>query len=149
MKHINIIGEIGINHNGSVKLCKELMLISKGAGLDYVKLQKRNPDVCVPEEQKSKRRMTPWGEMSYLEYKYRVEFNEEQIRELMEYAKEIDIKLFASVWDIDSAKLMLFTEPNNLSPVPTFEAILISKPLTAKYFLVFVIAAEIPPAKSI
>mgnify|MGYP006146032277 CR=1 FL=1 len=106
MKHINIIGEIGINHNGSVELCKELMLISKGAGLDYVKLQKRNPDVCVPEEQKSKRRMTPWGEMSYLEYKYRVEFNEEQIQELMEYAKQIDIKLFASVWDIDSAKLM-------------------------------------------
>ena len=55
--------------------------------------------------------MTPWGEMSYLEYKYRVEFNEEQIRELMEYAKEIDIKLFASVWDIDSAKLIVKRVP--------------------------------------
>ena len=80
---VKIIGEIGINHNGSVELCKRLMMISKGAGMDYVKLQKRDPDVCVPEAQKSKRRMTPWGEMSYLEYKKRVEFNEEQIKELL------------------------------------------------------------------
>lgn len=103
---VKIIGEIGINHNGSVELCKRLMMISKGAGMDYVKIQKRDPDVCVPEAQKSKRRMTPWGEMSYLEYKKRVEFNEEQIKELLEYAKEIDINLFASVWDINSARLM-------------------------------------------
>lgn len=103
---VKIIGEIGINHNGSVELCKRLMMISKGAGMDYVKLQKRDPDVCVPEAQKSKSRMTPWGEMSYLEYKKRVEFNEEQIKELLEYAKEIDINLFASVWDINSARLM-------------------------------------------
>ena len=106
MTKVNVIGEIGINHNGSIDLCKQLMLISKGAGMDYVKIQKRDPDVCVPEEQKSKRRVTPWGEMSYLEYKYRIEFNEEQIKELMEYADQIGIKLFASVWDINSAKLM-------------------------------------------
>ena len=106
MTKVNVIGEIGINHNGSIDLCKQLMLISKGAGMDYVKIQKRDPDVCVPEEQKSKRRVTPWGEMSYLEYKHRIEFNEEQIKELMEYADQIGIKLFASVWDINSAKLM-------------------------------------------
>ena len=88
---VKIIGEIGINHNGSVELCKKLMLISKGSGMEYVKIQKRDPDVCVPEAQKSKRRMTPWGEMSYLEYKKRVEFNEEQIKELLEYAKEIEM----------------------------------------------------------
>ena len=87
---VKIIGEIGINHNGSVALCKKLMLISKGAGLDYVKIQKRNPDVCVPEAQKVKRKVTPWGEMSYLEYKYRIEFNEEQIVELLEYVKYDD-----------------------------------------------------------
>ena len=103
---VQIIGEIGINHNGSIDKCKQLMLISKGAGLDYVKIQKRDPDVCVPESQKSKRRMTPWGEMSYLEYKHRIEFSEEQIVELMEYADQIGIKLFASVWDVNSAKLM-------------------------------------------
>jgi N-acetylneuraminate synthase len=106
MKKINIIGEIGINHNGSMDLCKKMMLISKGAGLDYVKIQKRDPDVCVPENQKMQKKKTPWGEMTYLEYKHKIEFNEEQIKELMDYAKQIDIKLFASVWDINSAKLM-------------------------------------------
>ena len=106
MKKINIIGEIGINHNGSIDLCKKMMLISKGAGLDYVKIQKRDPDVCVPENQKMQKKQTPWGEMTYLEYKHKIEFNEEQIKELMDYAKQIDIKLFASVWDINSAKLM-------------------------------------------
>ena len=50
--------------------------------------------------------MTPWGEMSYLEYKYRMEFSEEQIKELCEYSKSLGIEFFASVWDIDSAKLM-------------------------------------------
>ena len=59
-----IISEIGINHNGSMQLCKELIMLSKVAGADYVKIQKRNPDVCVPEHQKTKRRVTPWGEMS-------------------------------------------------------------------------------------
>ena len=103
---IKVIGEIGINHNGSIDLCKKMMLIAKGSGMDYVKIQKRNPDVCVPDAQKTKRRVTPWGEMSYLEYKYKIEFNEEQIVELLEYAKEIDINLFASVWDIDSCHLM-------------------------------------------
>ena len=103
---VKIISEIGINHNGSMDLCKKLIMLSKVAGADYVKIQKRNPDVCVPEAQKSKRRVTPWGEMSYLEYKYRMEFNEEQIKELCEYSKNLGIEFFTSVWDVDSAKLM-------------------------------------------
>lgn len=101
-----VISEIGINHNGSMELCKELIMLSKVAGCEYAKLQKRNPDVCVPEHQKSKRRMTPWGEMSYLEYKYRVEFDEEQIVELIEFGHSIGIEVFASVWDLDSCALM-------------------------------------------
>ena len=103
---VKIISEIGINHNGSIELCKELIMLSKVAGADYVKIQKRNPDVCVPEHQKSKRRQTPWGEMSYLEYKHRLEFSEEQIKELCEYSRGLGIEFFASVWDVDSAKLM-------------------------------------------
>ena len=101
-----IIAEIGINHNGSMDLCKQMIMLAKVAGCDYVKIQKRNPDVCVPESQKSKRRETPWGEMSYLEYKYRMEFSEEQIKELCLYSKNIGIEFFASVWDLDSVKLM-------------------------------------------
>lgn len=103
---VKIIAEIGINHNGSIQHCKELIMLSKVAGADYVKIQKRNPDVCVPEHQKSKMRKTPWGEMSYLEYKYRMEFTEEQIKDLCEYSDSLGIKFFASVWDVDSAKLM-------------------------------------------
>lgn len=103
---VKIISEVGINHNGSMELCKKLIMLSKVAGADYVKIQKRNPDVCVPEHQKTKRRFTPWGEMSYLEYKYRMEFSEEQIKELCEYSKSLGIEFFASVWDVDSARLM-------------------------------------------
>ena len=103
---VKIISEIGINHNGSVEICKKLIDESKKAGCHFVKIQKRNPDVCVPEKQKSKRKQTPWGEMSYLEYKHKIEFNELQIKELIQYAKSKNIELFASVWDIDSARLM-------------------------------------------
>ena len=103
---VKIIAEIGINHNGSIEECKKLIMLSKVAGCDYVKIQKRNPDVCVPENQKSTMRSTPWGDMTYLEYKYRLEFNEEQIKELIEYSNNIGIEFFASVWDIDSVKLM-------------------------------------------
>ncbi len=103
---VKIIAEIGINHNGSMEECKKMIMLAKVAGCDYAKIQKRNPDVCVPEHQKSVMRKTPWGEMTYLEYKYKLEFTEEQIKELCEYSKEIGIEFFASVWDVDSAKLM-------------------------------------------
>ena len=103
---VKVISEIGINHNGSMELCKKLIMLSHIAGADYVKIQKRNPDVCVPEHQKSKIRKTPWGEMTYLDYKYRMEFSEEQIKELVDYSKDLGIEFFASVWDVDSAKLM-------------------------------------------
>ncbi len=66
---VKIISEIGINHNGSIELCKKLIMLSKVAGADYVKIQKRNPDVCVPEHQKSKIRKTPWGEMTLMKNK--------------------------------------------------------------------------------
>ncbi len=103
---VKIISEIGINHNGDIELCKQMMMLSKVAGADYVKIQKRNPDLCVPEHQKNKPKSTPWGEMTYLDYKHKLEFNEEQIKELVEYSKSIQIEFFASVWDLDSVKLM-------------------------------------------
>ena len=103
---VKIIAEIGINHNGSIEDCKKMIMTSKAAGVDYVKIQKRNPDVCVPEHQKTKRRVTPWGEMSYLEYKKKIEFSEDQIKQLCEFSKSIDIRFFASVWDLDSVRTM-------------------------------------------
>ena len=66
---IKIIGEIGINHNGSIEKCKELIDLCKLSGCDYAKIQKREPDLCVPENQQTKLRETPWGTMTYLDYK--------------------------------------------------------------------------------
>lgn len=103
---VKIISEIGINHNGDIELCKQMIMLSKVAGADYVKIQKRNPDLCVPEHQKNKPKSTPWGDMTYLEYKHKLEFDEKQIKELIEYSENIQIKFFASVWDLDSVKLM-------------------------------------------
>ena len=106
VKQVKVIAEIGINHNGSIEECKKLILLAKVSGCNYVKIQKREPDICVPEEQKSKIKETPWGTMTYLEYKKRIEFSEEQIIELIEFSKQNDIIFFASVWDIPSAELM-------------------------------------------
>ena len=103
---VKIIAEIGINHNGSIEECKKLIMLSKVAGVDYVKIQKRNPDNCVPESQKQIPKQTPWGNMTYIEYKRRIEFNEEQIQELCAYSKQLGIEFFASVWDLDSVSTM-------------------------------------------
>jgi len=114
---VKIIAEIGINHNGSIETCKKMMLLSKFAGVDYVKIQKRTPQLCVPEDQKNKPKITPWGKMTYLEYKEKIEFNENQIKELYEYAKTIDIEFFASVWDIPSVDLMC--KYTNIGKIPS------------------------------
>jgi N-acetylneuraminate synthase len=114
---VKIIAEIGINHNGDINLCKKMMLLAKYSGADYAKIQKRTPSLCVPEDQKNKRKDTPWGEMSYLEYKEKIEFNEDQIKELFDYAKEIDIQFFASVWDIPSIDLMC--KYTNIGKIPS------------------------------
>lgn len=112
-----IIAEIGINHNGDIALCKKLMMAAKVAGCQYAKIQKRNPDVCVPEAQKSKMRDTPWGRMTYIEYKYRMEFSEEQIKELVDYGNSIGIIFFASVWDKDSVDIM--AKYTKISKIPS------------------------------
>ena len=64
-----LIAEIGINHNGSLKLAKKLIDVAAKCKFDAVKFQKRDLDVCIPENQKSIMRETPWGVMTYLEYK--------------------------------------------------------------------------------
>ena len=103
---IYIIAEIGINHNGDLKIAKKLIDIAKVAGCDVVKFQKRNPDVCVPEHQKSVMRDTPWGRMSYLDYKYKVEFEKEEYDEIDSYCKNKKIAWTASPWDLDSLNFL-------------------------------------------
>lgn len=98
-----IIGEVGINHNGDVELAKRIMRIAERSGIRTVKFQKRNPDVCVPEDQKQKIKNTPWGEMSYIDYKKRIEFGLGEYLEIIDEAHRLNIDIYASVWDIDSA----------------------------------------------
>ena len=106
MKKTYIIGEIGINHQGDLKIAKRLIDIAAAAGCDAVKFQKRNPDVCVPEAQKSKPRSWQGEDMTYLEYKYKVEFGKEEYDEIDRYCKEQGIAWSASPWDLDSVEFL-------------------------------------------
>tara|TARA_R110000744_G_scaffold346054_3_gene451552 strand:- start:219 stop:1049 length:831 start_codon:yes stop_codon:yes gene_type:complete len=101
-----IIAEIGINHNGSLEIAKKLIDIAAVSGCDAVKFQKRNPDVCVPEHEKSIPRATPWGTMSYLEYKYRMEFEKKEYDIIDTYCKDKGIEWSASPWDMDSLSFL-------------------------------------------
>jgi sialic acid synthase SpsE len=101
-----IIAEIGINHNGDLEIAKKLIDVASLTGCDAVKFQKRNPDVCVPEHQKGVMRETPWGEMTYLEYKYRMEFGQDEYDEIDAYCVEKGVEWSASPWDLDSLRFL-------------------------------------------
>lgn len=101
-----IIAEIGINHNGSLDVAKKLIEGSKKAGCDAVKFQKRTPDVCVPKDQWNIERDTPWGRMTYIDYRYKVEFTEKDYAEIDRFAKEVGIDWFASCWDVPAVDFM-------------------------------------------
>ncbi len=97
-----LIGEIGINHNGDLHLAKKLIDGVFSASWDCAKLQKRNPDVCVPEDRKNDSRDTPWGRMTYLQYRHKVEFGEIEYDYVDEYCREKPLDWTMSVWDLDS-----------------------------------------------
>ena len=101
-----LIGEIGINHNGSLSLAKKIILSAKNAGFDLVKFQKRNPETSTPEHKKNIIRDTPWGRITYLDYKKKIEFSKKQYNEINKYCKKINIKWFASAWDLESLKFL-------------------------------------------
>jgi len=101
-----LIGEIGINHNGSIKLAKKLIDIAKNSGFKAVKFQKRNPNISTPDYQKLKIRQTPWGEMTYLKYKWKIEFNKTDFNEINNYCKKKNIEWFASAWDLESLNFL-------------------------------------------
>ncbi len=94
-----IIAEIGINHNGSVELAKKLIKGAKSAGCDAVKFQKRTPEICVPKDQWNVERDTPWGRMTYIDYRHKVEFGKKEFAEIDEYCKSVGILWFSSCWD--------------------------------------------------
>jgi N-acetylneuraminate synthase len=101
-----IVAEIGINHNGSLDIAKSLIDVAVKTGVDAVKLQKRTPELCVPPDQQKHMRETPWGYISYLDYRYKVEFGQNEYREIDRYCKQKNIPWFASVWDEPSVDFL-------------------------------------------
>lgn len=102
MHDVFVIAEIGINHNGDLDIAKKLIDGAALAGADAVKFQKRVPELCVPDDQKDKPRETPWGTMTYLEYKERIEFGRAEYDEIDAHCRARGIEWFASAWDLDS-----------------------------------------------
>jgi N-acetylneuraminate synthase len=101
-----IIAEIGINHNGDLDIAKKMIDAAVHAGADAVKFQKRTPEVATPPDQQKQMRETPWGYITYLDYRYKVEFNEDQYCEIDRYCRERGIAWMVSVWDEPSVDFM-------------------------------------------
>jgi len=101
-----LIAEIGINHNGSLKLAKKLINLAVKYKFDAVKFQKRDLEICIPEDQKKITKETPWGIMTYLDYKKKIEFSINDYKEIDNYCKKKKILWLASSWDVNSQKIM-------------------------------------------
>ncbi len=106
-----IIAEIGINHNGKIENAKKLIDAAVMAGCDAVKFQKRTPELCVPPEQRDLLRETPWGLIPYIDYRYRVEFDDEAYTEIDRYCSQKGILWFASCWDKPSVDFIEQFDP--------------------------------------
>jgi N-acetylneuraminate synthase len=101
-----VIAEIGINHNGSLEIARRLIDGAVLAGADAVKFQKRTPELCVPRDQWQLERDTPWGRISYIEYRRRVEFGEREYAAIDRHCRERGILWFASCWDEQAVEFM-------------------------------------------
>ena len=106
-----VIAEIGINHNGDLDIAKKLIDAASLAGCDAVKFQKRTPEICVPKNRRDVMRETPWGLMTYLEYRHRVEFGKEEYDKINAYCRDKRILWTASCWDVPSLEFIEAYEP--------------------------------------
>jgi len=101
-----VIAEIGINHNGDLETAKRMIEAAVHSGADAVKFQKRTPEVCTPPEQQTQMRETPWGYITYLDYRYKVEFGKEEYGQIDKLCKQLGIDWMVSVWDEPSVDFM-------------------------------------------
>ena len=102
---IFIIAEIGINHNGDMSICKELIDVAKDSGFDAVKFQKRDIDLVYTKETLDSPRESPWG-TTQREQKQGLEFGKEEYQEIDQYCKKVGIEWFASAWDLKSQEFL-------------------------------------------
>jgi N-acetylneuraminate synthase len=108
---VYVVAEIGINHNGDLDIARRLIDAAVEAGCDAVKFQKRTPELCVPPEQQGQLRQTPWGTMTYLDYRRRVEFDADDYRSLVEQCQRRSIDWLVSCWDEPSVDVVEWFEP--------------------------------------
>ena len=101
------IGEIGINHNSDMTIVKKLIDAVYACNWDCAKFQKRTPEVCVPEHQKLKMRKTPWGEMTYIDYKHRIELGKKEYDQIDSYSRSKPVDWSASMWDLYSLEFLM------------------------------------------
>ena len=101
-----IVAEIGINHNGDIETAKDMIIKAKETGADAVKFQKRTPELCVPKDQRNMMRETPWGYISYMEYRERMEFGLAEYQAIDTLCKDLKIDWFVSIWDEPSVDFM-------------------------------------------
>ncbi len=101
-----LIAEIGINHNGSLVIAKKLIDLASKYKFDAVKFQKRDLNICIPDDQKNLIRSTPWGNITYLNYKKKIELSYKNFIELKKYCKKKKIDIFCSAWDLNSQKII-------------------------------------------
>ncbi len=102
---IIITAEIGINHNGDMSICKQLIDVAADAGADCVKFQKRDINEVYTQEYLSSSRESPWG-TTQREQKEGLEFSADQYNEIEAYCKTKGIDWYASAWDINSQKFL-------------------------------------------
>jgi N-acetylneuraminate synthase len=103
---VYVIAEIGINHNGDLDLARRLIDAAASAGCDAVKFQKRTPELCVPEDQWGIERDTPWGRITYLDYRHRMEFDQDGYAAIDRHCRDAGIAWFASAWDEPSVDFL-------------------------------------------
>ncbi|NLT51282.1 MAG: N-acetylneuraminate synthase [Ignavibacteria bacterium] len=108
---VYIIAEIGINHNGSLEIAKKMIDGAVFAGCNAVKFQKRTPELCVPKDQWYIERDTPWGRMTYIDYRYKVEFGLEEYAEIDKHCRDKKIDWFASCWDEEAVDFIEQFDP--------------------------------------
>lgn len=101
-----VVAEIGINHNGDLDIAKDMIIKARDTGADAVKFQKRTPELCVPKEQSDLMRETPWGYISYMEYRKRIEFGKKEYEEISNLCEKLELDWFVSVWDGPSVDFM-------------------------------------------
>ena len=100
-----LIAEIGINHNGDLKIAKKLIDFASEAKFDAVKFQKRDINEVYTKEYLDSPRESPWGK-TQREQKTGLEFGEKEYSDIDVYCKKRNIFWFASAWDINSQKFL-------------------------------------------